>query len=112
MLSQRSSITKAAASGAIYGAADKFIAGNSLDFKACGVQAASSYVAPTVTDKVGPMIGVPPSAMYDAAAAGVIFATGAPLLGVYDGKSWLYRALYSAGSDFTADYVKGFLPQY
>lgn len=111
-LLQRSSITKAATSGVALGLANKFIAKQDLNIKQVGLQAGCSYVAPAVTDKVAPMIGAGvPFSAFDAVSTGVLYSGSSGYLGV-DARSFLFKFLYSAGSDYAADYTKAYLPKF
>lgn len=105
----RSSPTKAIASGVALGAAGVLVDKTSFSVKQAGLQAGCSYVSPAVVDTVAPNIGVQPSMLVDAATTGALYSFTSGYMG-FDGRSFLYKMLYSMGSDVAADYAKPYLP--
>jgi len=105
----RSSVTKAAVSGAALGVATKFIDKTDLSVKQVGLQAGCSYVSPALVDKGAPMLGVAQSSMYDALATAALYSLSSGYLNV-DSRSFLYKLLYSAGADYSAELVLPYLP--
>lgn len=111
-LLQRSSLSKAAMSGASLGLANKLIAKQDFIINQVGLQAGSSYIAPALTDQISSMISFNiPYNLYDAFTTGVIYSGSSGYLG-FDNRSFIYKLLISAGSDYTADYMKNYLPSF
>ena len=110
LFSTRNNPTKAVISGATLAAANKFIDHSDFNVKQAGLQAACSFLSPTISDKVTPLINLKASAAYDALATGALYAGSSTYINV-DSRSFLYKFLYSAGSDFAADYAKGYIPK-
>ncbi len=105
----RSNVTKAALSGATLATATKLIDKTDFSVKQAGLQAGCSYVSTGVADTVTPMIGVLQSPVYDSLATGALYSLSSGYLGV-DYKSFLYKLLYSAGSDYASDLLLPYLP--
>lgn len=107
---RRSNITKAAASGVALGVAGQTIDKTGFNTKQAALQAGCSYVSPAVVDQVGPMIGTLQKGMLiDAAATGALYSLSSGYLGL-DYRSFMYKFLYSMGSDAVADYARPYLP--
>lgn len=106
----RSSVTKAAASGVALGAATKVIDKADFSVKQVGLQAGCSYASPAVSDQVAPILGMLQSTpAYDALVTGALYGLSSGYLGV-DYRSFLYKLLYSAGSDYAAELALPYLP--
>lgn len=72
----------------------------------------SSVTKAAITDQISSMVSFNiPYNVYDAFTTGVIYSGSCGYLG-FDSRSLLYKLLFSAGSDYMADYIKNYLPSF
>ena len=84
--------------------------GYNADSKAMLYQAGSSFLSNNYSDMVLPKLGLQSTPIYKAGVCGLVYSSLDYLM-PWDGRSFIYKTLLSAGSEFVSEqYVRQMLP--
>jgi hypothetical protein len=103
-------ISPLASAGALWGIS-KVMGQPTPDMRGLLYQAGSSYASHQyVADMVLPKLGLASSPMYRSAVTGLVYS-GLDYISPYDGRSFIYKTLLSAGADFIGvEYLRPMIP--